>query len=221
MEGPAQACSDVNGPIPQTRERRAWIALAIVAGSVFALLVLDLLLAGPLSAADAGVSLWFAHRRVPPITQILFAVTEWHSTIGVLCMAVLTGAALAWRRRWRLVALLASCVGAGMLLNVGLKLAFQRARPLSDDSLVHLATFSFPSGHAVAATVWWGFVVVLVARLQPRFRPAAMAWSMLIIPLVMLSRVYLGAHFLSDVLAGCAEGLAWLSLCMLTVGRRA
>jgi tripartite-type tricarboxylate transporter receptor subunit TctC/membrane-associated phospholipid phosphatase len=101
-------------------------------------------------------------------------------------------------------------VPLGMLVNLGLKDLFQRARPVFEDPLVQLATYSFPSGHAVASTVFYGALCVLVfAHTRSRAaRAAACALGMAMVALVCFSRVYLGAHFPGDVLAGVAVGHA-------------
>ena len=100
-----------------------------------------------------------------------------------------------------------------MLLNVGLKNVFTRPRPVFEEPLVHLSTFSFPSGHAVASTVFYGALCALVlahAR-SPAARAAAIVATVVMVLLVCFSRVYLGAHYLSDVVAGVCVG----TLCLL------
>jgi undecaprenyl-diphosphatase len=101
-----------------------------------------------------------------------------------------------------------------MLLNVGLKHLFQRPRPILDEPLVELVTYSFPSGHAVASTVFYGAACALVCThvRSPALRVLAVGAAIAMVLLVTFSRVYLGAHYLSDVVAGVAVGLASLLL---------
>jgi undecaprenyl-diphosphatase len=97
-----------------------------------------------------------------------------------------------------------------------LKLAFYRPRPHFDDPILSLTGYSFPSGHTMAATVLYGILAVLLVTKVKRKRSKvliALAASLLI-ALVGFSRMYLGAHYLSDVLGAIAEGLAWMSLCL-------
>jgi undecaprenyl-diphosphatase len=110
-------------------------------------------------------------------------------------------------------------VPGGMLINVLLKYFFQRARPSFDDPLLTLATYSFPSGHTVNATLLYG---VLACWLVMRFRGAGqraaiIAGAVLMTALVGLSRMYLGVHYLSDVLAAFTEGCAWLAVCITAI----
>jgi undecaprenyl-diphosphatase len=89
-----------------------------------------------------------------------------------------------------------------------------RDRPLFEDPLLALPTYSFPSGHAMASTVFYGFVVACVlTETQPRDRRYALiAAGILMIGLVCLSRLYLGVHYVSDVLGGILEAIAWSTL---------
>lgn len=106
--------------------------------------------------------------------------------------------------------------GRGMLLNALMKLAFHRARPLFDDPLLTLTSYSFPSGHVEASTIFYGLGVVWVFG-QTRalhWRVLAVTAAALAIVLVALSRMYLGVHYLSDVSAAFAEGVAWVALCL-------
>ena len=206
--GPA-AASPVSGAAALAR----WVP--IVAAACFALLALDVVLHGPLSRLDPAVSDWSALHRHPQLTSMMLALTGLHSTLGVDLMAGLLVLVLLAARRWREALVLLACMQGGMLLNVAMKLAFQRGRPEAQHALVHLATFSFPSGHALAATVWWGSVLWLgwAGLRDTSVRLAALAMVIVLVALVAASRVYLGAHYLTDVLAGCAEGVAWIGLC--------
>jgi undecaprenyl-diphosphatase len=101
-------------------------------------------------------------------------------------------------------------------VNGVLKLAFHRPRP--ELAFLHLETYSFPSGHSTAATAAFGAVAFL---LWPRAgtvrrRVALVVAAVGLICLVGFSRLYLGVHYLSDVLAGFALGAVWLSLCLFT-----
>lgn len=195
-------------------EQARWrpLAPAVFCVLVVAVLALQVMLDGPLARLDQELSRYFAGQRQPVLTQFMLAVAAAHETWKVLAATALLLLWRLWRRDWHAVRLLA-VVPAGMLLNVALKNAFQRARPAWDEPLVHLSTYSFPSGHAVAATVFYGAVCALVflqAR-SPLLRVLAALGGAAMVLLVTFSRVYLGAHYLTDVIAGVAVG----TLCVL------
>jgi undecaprenyl-diphosphatase len=190
---------------------------ALLAGSValFAVLAADLLLHGPLTAADAAIGAWLHARMQPALTGFLFVFTHLHSTRGLLAMSAAIALFLAWQGRARWIGWLLLTVQGGQLLNVLAKNIFQRPRPHFDEPLVTLASYSFPSGHAAGTTVFWGFVCVLAwswpARAPIRRALGAIAPAMVV--LTCASRVYLGAHWLTDVVAGVCEGVAWVCVC--------
>jgi len=165
---------------------------------------------------DVPLSLWFHQNPHPVATQFLLFVTHWHSTAGILSMAAGLGLWL-WRRKlaaW--LPLLVLTVPGGMLLNVAVKHLVGRDRPQLDQPLVSLTSYSFPSGHTAGATVFYGFVaVVLLAHAgDSRWRHAIVPAAVLMVLLVGLSRIYLGAHYATDVLGAMVEGGLWLALCL-------
>lgn len=189
----------------QVRHGAGWVIGLVVCLFVFALLAQQVVTGGELTRVDLRLSLGMVALRQDWLTQAMLLVAEVHRTLPVLAV---TGAVgwLLWRDRLLLA------VPSGMLLNIGLKNAFQRVRPSMDVPLVHLTTFSFPSGHAVASTLFYGAMCALaLRRLQrPAARAAVIAAAAFMVLLVCFSRVYLGAHYLTDVVAGIAVGLAWL-----------
>jgi undecaprenyl-diphosphatase len=193
------------------------LAIAVAAFGLFAF---DLTRHGPLTSADAAITSWFHRHTQWVVTQLLLAITLLHSTYGVCAMAAIAAAWLAWRRQMQWLAALALIVPGGLVLNALVKHAFQRARPVLVDPLLTLPTYSFPSGHTAGATVWWGFALALLVAHRPRlrWRAAGAITAVLMIALTALSRVYLGVHYLSDVLAAVAEGVAWLALCFTVLG---
>ena len=114
---------------------------------------------------------------------------------------------------------MAASVAGGALLNRSLKYVFHRPRPYFDDPILTLTSYSFPSGHTMAATVLYGVVAAyLLAKIPDwRWRVLIVISTSVLIALVGFSRIYLGAHYLSDVIGAMAEGVAWLSLCLTVV----
>jgi undecaprenyl-diphosphatase len=122
-----------------------------------------------------------------------------------------------WRakqRNWAITLL--AVVPLGLAINVLLKHLFARTRPSFEDPLLVLDTYSFPSGHVAGATLFYGFLVAYFWRRirSPGGRAASVAAAVILAGLVAFSRIYLGVHFLSDVVGAAAWSLAWLALCL-------
>ncbi|MFL6673047.1 MAG: phosphatase PAP2 family protein [Massilia sp.] len=192
------------------------LALMLAAGWVFGEIAEDVVRGAPITVLDVALAHWFhAHARAG-LTQLMLVVTYCHSVPGMLALTLLLGW---WLRRrgesYWLLALVATVPG-GMVLNVLLKLFYRRARPHFDDPLLTLPTYSFPSGHTVAAALFYGlaacYLVGQARRWPARIAVPFAAW--LLVALVAVSRMYLGVHYLSDVLAAAAEGCAWLAVCI-------
>lgn len=207
--------------LKQPRDVRFWIAIAVllVATALFAIIAEDVATKDPRLQQELQVSVWLHTHGSPVFSAFLLAITEMHSTLGIAVLTLIVAFAL-WRkgdRYWLLS--LALAVPGGMILNVVLKQIFHRARPVWDDPLLTLASNSFPSGHAAGATLLYGF---LAAHMVWRMKSAAARALVVVgcasmVALVAFSRVYLGVHYLSDVLGAIAIGTAWLVLCLIAV----
>lgn len=133
-------------------------------------------------------------------------------SVTVLSMLVLFVAGLfVSLRRWREALVLVAAAGGGVALSQGLKVLFGRDRPEEAWRLVEAINASFPSGHAMLSAVVYLTLGALVARFakKKRVKAFAMAGALVVAVLVGLSRVYLGVHWASDVLAGWCLGCAW------------
>lgn len=193
-------------------------ALVMVAAAwVFGGVAEDVATGDPLTLVDAWLAQWLHARMSPGLTQLMLAVSEVHNTIPVIVYGVLIACVLIATRNWPRLIMLVAMLPGGMLLNFAVKQAFQRARPSFVDVASSLATYSFPSGHTMAATVFWGFVAAWVVPnlRQWRWRVMVVMGACLMVALVAFSRIYLGMHYLSDVLASMAEGTAWTALCVI------
>ena len=194
----------------------AGVVLLVIAAWIFGAIAEDVVTHDAITVLDLRVANWFhAHAR-PGLTTLMLFITNWHDTIGTLVMTALFGLWLLARRARYWLLSLAVAVPGGMLLNVLLKYSFQRVRPQFDNPFVTLVTYSFPSGHTVAATLFYGLLAAYLCCLPVRWagRAAIVVAACLMVALVGLSRIYLGAHYLSDVLAAVAEGAAWLAICI-------
>jgi undecaprenyl-diphosphatase len=172
-----------------------------------------------LTVADAQLSHWLHAHASPHLTTAMFVITSLGSTEVASFIAIVFGLYLLRRRQPYWLAATWLTVFGGMLLNRLLKYVFHRARPHFDDPMLTLTSYSFPSGHTKTATVLYGVLAAfLVVRTKSwRRRVLVIFAASLLIALVGFSRIYLGAHYLSDVLGALAEGLAWLALCLTAV----
>lgn len=195
-------------------------ALALVAASwLFGGISEDVLTGDPLTIVDLRVAAWFHANQTPLVTQFMLVVTNLHGVIAISAYTALLAFYLAWKRDWYWLACLGVAVPGGMLLNNLMKYAFHRARPSLDQALQTLPTYSFPSGHVAGTALFYGALgAMLVSKINVwRWRVLIVFAAMALVVLVALSRVYLGVHYLSDVLAAFAEATAWLSLCVMGV----
>lgn len=171
----------------------------------------------PLTIVDARFSAWLHAHSAASLTFLMRVVGEVHSLwyVSIVTVALSAYWWLKGLRDW--VFILMSAVFGGMLLNLILKHAFVRARPQFDHPLLTLTTYSFPSGHTLIATVFYGALGWFVLSRSDAWpmRLFAISIPLTMILLVGFSRIYLGAHYLSDVLAAMAEGLAWLVFCLI------
>lgn len=138
----------------------------------------------------------------------------------VLMIALVCGYVAVVRRFGLLWLLLVSSV-LGTLLNTALKLVIGRQRPDEALHLVEVSNASFPSGHAMLATIVYLTLGAVVASTRPRTRERVyvIGAAVLIAGVVGLTRVYLGVHYPTDVLAGWSVGLSWTVVCLLVAYR--
>ena len=215
-----------------TRPRPGWaLAAATAPAAALAASLLGLILfgaltggllrqAGPTGLVDQPAEAFVVAHRQGWLNGAMRLVTDLGAA-GVLVPLVLA-AGLAWRWRrgsWRPLGLLAGAAAGAWVVQVAVKQLVERPRPPASLALSHATGFAFPSGHATDAAAVYGMLAVLLARSgRPAARVAAWAVAAALIALVGLSRLYLGVHWLSDVVAGAGLGAAWL-VAMFTAGR--
>ena len=145
------------------------------------------------------------------------AVTWFGNNATLWVLVILTALGLVLARRYWSAFRVVFASGLGGLVVVGLKALFARDRPL--EQVVAATGYSLPSGHAFAATVFYGMMVYLAFRLTERAwaRALAAVAGLAVIVAVGLSRVYLNVHYLTDVVAGWLSGGAWLVASLLLI----
>ncbi len=180
----------------------------------FSYLLFEVIKSGPLTRFDQSVAeslhTWvLAHRSVvgPFLFLSLLGKPLW------LAIAVTAGAIFVFvRGRKRLAVFLAFTVIGGGLVDSGVKIAVNRPRPVLDHPLAHAFGKSFPSGHAMSSTIAYGALLLVLLPAVPRaWRTLIIAVTTVLVLAIATSRLFLGVHFLTDVLAGIALGLAWLA----------
>jgi membrane-associated phospholipid phosphatase len=182
-----------------------------------------------LTAFDASLAADLRANLPLPVLRAIAWVT--HSG-DPLVVGIATGVVFLFllvRRHFRLAATwIATLVGTA-LINSALKAWFQRERPLHDHGFIVEHSYSFPSGHASGSMVFYGMLAyVLLVLCPPRWHRGIVVAAVAMITLVGISRILLQVHYFSDVMAGYATGLAWVTLCVgsaeylrLREGRRA
>ncbi|MGE5701821.1 MAG: phosphatase PAP2 family protein [Clostridia bacterium] len=152
----------------------------------------------------------------PQLTPVMSAFTFLGSATGLIILLLLTVVLMLWRKkRWEALFLVVAMAG-GTIFNQVLKMIFHRERPALH-RLIEESGYSFPSGHSMSAIIFYGMLAVLLVVLVK----SAVAKVFLcigagtLIVLIGLSRIYLGVHYPSDVLAGFAAGGVWMVACLI------
>jgi undecaprenyl-diphosphatase len=142
-------------------------------------------------------------------------ITALGSAVVISVLTILILGYLAMSGRYRTVVLIAVATAGGQGLNLALKHTFARERPAATLHLVPVSSTSFPSGHAMAASIFFLTTGALLARTAKRRREKTyfVSAALFLTFLVGFSRVYLGVHYPTDVLAGWSAGTAWALLC--------
>ena len=190
--------------------------LAIVAGaSVVAALASQLGEGQAIPHIDQAIA-DVLRKGVPQAVREVFGViTHLADSATLTALGVVVSLLLIARRRISLASGWVLAVGGNGLLNPMLKGLFTRDRPLPADGATLVAGFSFPSGHSSGAMVAYGMLAYLCLRLlAPRWHRPALVAAGVVAGLVGISRLILGVHFASDVIAGFASGAAWLAVCV-------
>ena len=198
---------------PRFRLNLALLATFLAASIAFAKVSEDYLDHDLITRWDVDFSRWL-HVHSSSALVSLFKIVTYGGNVAFL--AVLTVAVVLFLLRRRAVeeAALVCVAALGIeTINAVLKLGFHRPRPAL--SYVHLDTYSFPSGHAAGSAGIFAVLLYLVARhRRTLIRLGCAAAFVAIVAVIGFSRLYLEAHYLSDVLAGISLGIAWAAACL-------
>jgi undecaprenyl-diphosphatase len=195
--------------------------LAAVFAVLFGTLLWVVMPAGHPVALDLDVARWISEHRSDAGVAFFTGLSFAGSVFGLVPIALV----LAWwlRRRygWAPVQWLAVTMVGATLLYVAVNVPIARPRPPMGMRIYEDAAWSFPSGHSTQAVAFWLVVASLVSVGRgARVRIVARAMAVVMIALIGFSRVYLCAHWTTDVLAGWALGAAWLAIVLQWRRRR-
>ena len=201
---------------PASFSPRVWLAIAL--GGAAALMATFFLLAEEVVLdgrgwLDRATSVEVREYATSDRTEAVRAITELGSSwfAAIVCGGILLW--LLWQRRFSTAIAIGGIFFIAKLLETGLKMTFERARPTVVPHLQDAGGYSFPSGHTMTAVITYGLLAaVLVGQLSGRARYVPPVIAGLLIVLVGFSRVYLGVHYLTDVLAGTLVAGACLIL---------
>lgn len=164
---------------------------------------------------DLPVTLWFAHHRLPKLTLIMKSITLLGDVPIVAILTLLAALILFFKysKYYGIFFSLAIGVGPGVLNQV-VKQIVQRPRPASIYRAVSVSSTSFPSGHSFVSNFFYPLLAFIFFKLiKDKEIPKWIKYALILIGIIVpISRVYLGVHYLSDVIAGTSLGLMTLSI---------
>jgi membrane-associated phospholipid phosphatase len=171
----------------------------------------------PLAGADHQIAGWFHGHLSQPLVNLLRVFSEPGSSEWIGVVLFLATVFFVWKRAWPALVTMVVAVPGGMLLNELLKLAVHRHRPFLDGWFVDWSGYSFASGHTIGATLLYGQLLLFLLPLvkSKRWQRLTILSAAMLVMLVGFSRIALGAHYLSDVLAAIFLGALWLVICTL------
>lgn len=169
-----------------------------------------------LAELDVWINLKMAALATPQLTTLMVGISNIISPHTLSLLSLVLFLYLAHQKRWYHMWLVCFGLGGGLILNGLIKVMVERVRP--ENAYMLLTDFSFPSGHATLAIIFFSLVIYMCSKeIKNRLaRELFGTINIFIFLLVGISRIYLNVHWLSDVVAGFALGIFWLTLVMLT-----
>ena len=167
---------------------------------------------GHIEGFDNAIIQFVQGMEAPWLTNIMRVFTEVGSTKTVLVICAITIGLLLYVRHGAQTILFTVVIGGTIILNVLLKLFFQRARP-DFNRLIEISGYSFPSGHTMmAASLYVILAVILWRNTRQLLRAFVVAGAVFMIFMICISRIYLGVHFPSDIVGGLTASTFWVIL---------
>lgn len=198
------------------------LLLGLGISSLFAysfLEIADGVLENEVEAFDAVIISFFKVIESVTLEQFFIFVTELGSIwfLTTMTLAIIITLWVKLRDKWGIIFFILAIGGGGLLTTI-FKHYYGRERP-SINAGIDATGFSFPSGHSMGSLIFYGFVVYLIGRtmLSKAFKWMIAGVTSILVFCIGLSRIYLGAHFPSDVISGYLAGAVWLTVCILAL----
>ncbi|UWX56542.1 phosphatase PAP2 family protein [Maribacter litopenaei] len=191
--------------------------VVVVVGINLFIELTDTLKTDTLAKYDTDITNFIISYRNPALTKYFIFVTDVGDVRGYLIVLGLF-VILSWRilKSWKYVLQSAVVLALATLSNMALKRFIDRARP-GIEHLVSVETLSYPSGHAMSAMAFFGFLIYLISKLRINkvLKYTLMVLFAFLILSIGISRIYLGVHFPSDIAGGFIAGFIWVVFCVL------
>ncbi len=203
--------------------RGFWLTFTVSVGALaavaFGVVARDVVGHDGMAAHDPHVTAWMVAHRTEWLTSILRIVTWLGSTAVIVPLGVIVGGFFVLRRRrWQPLALLAAAVVGVVSLYDIVKPLIGRPRPPPAIWIGHFSGAAFPSGHAAQSVAFYAMLaIVLGAGRSPWAKTVLWSVAALVALVVGGSRIYLGAHWLTDVLGGYALGACWVAAVVIVM----
>lgn len=196
--------------------RAAGLLLAALALWVFAFLAYEIL-AKQSFEFDKQILLALRELQSPLLDKIMLGLTYGGEPEVLVVLSLCLGLWLLYRGQRSQATILGIAAAGAVVLNNLLKIAFGRARPLLWERVVDVGQYSFPSGHAMISLVILGAIGYLLSSKFPRWRWLIIGITIVLVAGIGLSRMYLGVHWPTDIIAGYAAGIVWLLACIFSL----
>lgn len=209
--------SKYNRPIGRMATNRLFAALVVfvVSATLFVYIAREVT-QGETLRTDSNILLWINSIATPLLDSVMTTLTQLGDVPAVALATVVLLTVFARKKKWQAAAQVAFGMAGAVLLNVTLKLLFERHRPHLWDLLVHESSYSFPSGHAML-TATLAFTCVILAW-NTRWRWLTIALGALYMLVIGFTRLYLGVHYPTDVMAGWVAAFAWVLIVATVIG---
>ena len=197
----------------------AGLAISVVFAWILGAITEDILSGDPFVLVDQWVLNQILYFRTPIVTHFMVIVTQFGGWLVITAGSLLVITYLLFRKRIDyLISYIVAILGGNILFLI-LKNVIRRGRPISETALVWAGGWSFPSGHSVMSVIFYGIITYFIVHDLRSWKSSALMMTVVafVIVLIGLSRIYLQVHYLSDVIAGFAGGLFWLSVCITGV----